>query len=59
MRVEVETKFNKEIIEQNTVIKDHSGKTVEKLATEIVFLREQGIREALIALGWTPPKEES
>lgn len=30
----------------------------QKLATEVMSLRDKATREALIKMGWTPPKEE-
>lgn len=30
----------------------------EKMLEEVIFLKAEGVRKALIKLGWTPPKEE-
>ena len=57
MEYTVETKFNKEMIKQSTVLMD-DGKIISSMASNIVRLEEQGVRDALIKLGWTPPKEE-
>jgi hypothetical protein len=57
--VHVETKFNKDRIEQQLVFKDcHSPiGMIDNVAVQVVNLQEQGVREALIKLGWTPPDE--
>ena len=57
MKYTVETQFNKEMIKQSTVLMD-DGKIISSMASNIVRLEEQGVRDALIKLGWTPPKDE-
>ena len=49
----VHTRFNIDIIEQSTVV----GDSIHQTARQIIHLQEDGVREALIALRWTPPKE--
>lgn len=57
MKYTVETMFNKEMIKQSTILEDGEG-AVSSIANNIIHLQEAGVREALINLGWTPPKEE-
>lgn len=57
MEYTVETKFNKELIRQSTVLMD-DGKIISEMASNVIRLEEQGVRDALIKLGWTPPKVE-
>ena len=57
MKYTVETQFNKELIKQSTVLMD-DGKIISTMASRVVRLEEQGVRDALIKLGWTPPKDE-
>jgi len=52
--VTVTTEFNDEILIQSV----RTGKEIiERTAFDIVKLKERGIRDALIALGWTPPPD--
>ena len=54
-RVEVITRYNKDIITQETIetrVRDVLRDRVE----HTMDLRENGVREALIKLGWTPPE---
>lgn len=52
------TEFNQEMIKQHLEdagdMPDFTAKTLE----EIIFLKADHVRKALINLGWTPPKEE-
>ena len=57
MEYTVETKFNKEMIKQSTVLMD-DGKIISTMASNVIRLEEQGVIDALIKLGWTPPKDE-
>lgn len=51
---EVSTKFNKDLIVQET---GFSGSDqILGMARNVIQLQEQGVREALIKLGWTPPE---
>jgi len=55
MKIAVETQYNKEQIIQTTKFISDYEDPLNILAREVVSLRENGIREALIKLGWTPP----
>jgi hypothetical protein len=57
--IKVVTNFNADIIEQYIDSDIYEKYGAAFLAREIINLRERGVREALIELGWTPPKEES
>jgi hypothetical protein len=57
MKYTVETMFNKEIIKQSTLLKD-GDEVISSVVSNIIRLEEQGVRDALIRLGWTPPKDE-
>jgi hypothetical protein len=57
MEYSVETQFDKNLIKQSTVLSDGDG-VVSSVVSNIVRLEEQGVREALMKLGWTPPKDE-
>lgn len=48
--LEVKTSYNDTCITQETRF---SGDLIK---LKVMFLQEEGIREALIKLGWTPPK---
>ena len=50
--VTVTTEFNDEIIIQSVKT---GQEIIERTVFDIVKLKERGIRDALIALGWTPP----
>ncbi len=57
MKINVETKFNQDRIEQ--ILTETTPLDVtHEIARYAVNLREKGIRDALIKLGWTPPPEE-
>ena len=59
---EVKTAFNKDRIESWLEFKGEYGighDIINHHNKQIINLRDQGIREALIKLGWTPPKEEN
>lgn len=58
MKLKVETQFNKDFITQRVDIASDSCFPVNTISREVVHLKEQGIRDALIRLGWTPPPEE-
>lgn len=51
----VETSYNSSQIEQE--IKHYSPYGEETVSRSIINLLDSGIRQALIELGWTPPKE--
>ncbi len=50
--LEVKTSYNDTCITQETRF---SGDLIK---LKVMFLQEEGIREALIKLGWTPPQKE-
>ena len=54
MEYKIETKFSKEMIKQSTILMD-DGKTISTMVSNVIRLEEQGVRNALIKLGWTPP----
>lgn len=56
MKVTVETRFGGNIIEQIDRIERGPGPT-EELARRLINLQDEGVRKALIAMGWTPPQE--
>ncbi len=62
MEYKIECKFNKDTIELTEgYVSDefeHRGVNFGNIVTNIVNLREDAIRQALIKLGWTPPKSE-
>ncbi len=45
--------YNSDLIELTSEF--HDGRKIHKLATEVIRLQEQTVRDALIAMGWTPP----
>lgn len=56
--IKVVTKFNKDIISQHL----EGGQYIlprRNYAEEIIKLKEEGVREALIKLGWTPPSNQT
>lgn len=50
----VETKYNADLIESRVVEQSWYG--AHEFARQVIALRDQQVREALIALGWTPPE---
>ena len=48
------TQFNKDIIIQDTYFDDQ----VDHYARQIIKLKEDGVKHALIELGWIPPEEK-
>lgn len=58
MKLEVNTKVYGNTIEQKTEMVDSMTDIRNELSRKIINLEDQGIKEALISLGWTPPKEE-
>ena len=53
MKYLVNTNFNEELISQE-VLMEAAG-IRESITRQVIHLQEEGIREALIKLGWTPP----
>jgi hypothetical protein len=56
MRYEVKTTFNESQISQTLLKHDHLNETSESIRRKIINIEEEGVRKALIELGWTPPK---
>lgn len=57
--VKVITKFNADLISQEVLVgKDLYGHQdiISRICNNIVRLQDDGVRKALIKLGWTPPK---
>lgn len=54
--VTVTTQFDHDILIQSVNI---GQDLVERIAFDVVKLKEQGIRDALIAMGWTPPPDNA
>ena len=55
--VKVITKFNTDHIQQDVMYEDALGNVTQMAATQIVKLQDEGVRQALIKLGWTPPDD--
>jgi hypothetical protein len=57
--IQVKTTFNQNEINQEIINSDELSFPLsrETMIKQVLDLREQGVRDALIALGWTPPKE--
>lgn len=54
-KIKVVTSFNDAEIRQCILYGDE---LLKDKVQQVINLREQGIREALIKLGWTPPPEK-
>lgn len=60
--IKVNTTINKDSILQHTYfdVEDRDLNSVQNtLCRQVINLQEQGVREALIKLGWTPPALEA
>lgn len=55
--LKVTTRFNKEMIEQS-VIAGAGIDIHQQFVKRILNLQDQGVRDALIKLGWTPPPDQ-
>lgn len=55
MTIKVVTKYNAEQIIQDTVVEDADTAYSDYVRLQMMNLRERGVQEALIKLGWTPP----
>ncbi len=53
--IKVTTQFNHDILIQSVSI---GQDIIERTAFDVVKLKERGIRDALIAMGWTPPPND-
>ena len=58
MKLYIETSWDKDtkLIRQD--IKTEDQDSLRRMFTTVVDTADSGIRKALIALGWTPPKED-
>lgn len=56
--IRVDTRFNAERIEQELVCTDQAGDPMHRISLQVIQLQDQGIREALIKMGWTPPPDQ-
>jgi len=45
-KIFIDTEFNDDVI----------SSSVRGISKEVIRLKDEGVREALIKLGWTPPK---
>lgn len=50
-KLKITTNYNEDWIDQQVSI---NGKTISH---QVMYLKETGVKEALIKLGWTPPQE--
>lgn len=60
MKYKVDCSFNKDRIElyEGFVADEYDATSIhQKLTTQIINLRDNAVRQALIELGWTPPPE--
>ena len=57
---EIETCINNQVITHTTfaVVQDQLEVIRERMYTELMDLKDQATKDALIKLGWTPPKED-
>lgn len=57
--VKVITEFNVDLIRQYLEFDNmpHMDDSIKSLAVDIINLKEQGVIDALIKLGWTPPNK--
>ncbi len=53
--IKVTTEYNRDEIRQHTL--GTRDTMFNNMVVEVIRLKDQGVREALIKLGWTPPSE--
>lgn len=53
--INVNTEINKELEEIHLQV----SIAQDKMRKQIIYLKDKGTREALIALGWTPPMDSA
>lgn len=59
MKYEIITRFDKNKINQIIMLKDEIGIDMDQIIYErSINLLDDGVKKALIQLGWTPPKED-
>lgn len=54
----IETKYNKDIIEQTIMERDELQDSFKVLWRDSIKLKEEGMRKALMEIGWTPPEDK-
>ena len=54
--IKIKVNVSSELVDGNLHIMTSVGET---LVHEVILLKEQAVKDALILLGWTPPKEET
>lgn len=55
-RIEVRTIYDRDFIAQDLIAVEN-GSIREVLVKRVINLQEDGVRAALIKLGWTPPRQ--
>ena len=55
--IKVKTEFSNDLIVQNAMVVYPVDNTVREMTRQIINLQEDGVRTALVKMGWTPPKE--
>ena len=53
--IKIKTKFNKDLIQSSVEFPELH--TMKDAISQVIDLREEQVRDALIELGWTPPKD--
>lgn len=53
---EIVTRFSKEIIEQELRF-PYKGDLIQHMTKNVLKLQDEGVKKALITLGWTPPNK--
>jgi hypothetical protein len=59
MGYKVDTFFNKDLIIQEVKYVDTVENTQTIISRQVMDLKDDGVRQCLISLGWTPPKEDN
>jgi hypothetical protein len=57
MKAKVITQFNKDMIKQYVEYSEDLQVAKYNMIQEVMNLKDKGVRDALIALGWSPPGE--
>ncbi len=56
--LKVKTEFTKSHISQSVQLIDYEAEMFRNISQQLIPLQDEGIRQALIELGWTPPEGE-